>query len=197
MWEDYSRNFEWLWFSTVSKLQIPTHSFTLSSSSHTMNLSLFICSFSFRTIVWKIDYRHKSLPLTSLCLLQKKSTWRCHVRRASTQVWLHLRREVWVPLGVFAVDHTWNHMIGHIHHFLTWDYHYHHHACVIFSQVNPFRSTLLVRDRKYFSTHNTRWPLFTFAIPTNPRRWPRLHSQISCPHRLEAPLNKWRHTWSS
>ena len=39
-------------------------------------------------------YRHKSLPLTSLCLMKKKSTWRCHVRRASTQVRLHLRREV-------------------------------------------------------------------------------------------------------
>ena len=48
--------------------------------------------------------------------MKKKSTWRCQVRRASTQVNLHLRREVWSLLGIIAVDHMWNNTMMYMNH---------------------------------------------------------------------------------
>ena len=48
--------------------------------------------------------------------MKKKSTWRCQVRRASTQVKLYLRREVWSLLGMIAVDHMWNHTMMYMNH---------------------------------------------------------------------------------
>ena len=58
------------------------------------NLSLFKFFILIQDDCMGNHYRHRSLPLTSIRWMKKKSTWRCQVRRASTQVNLYLRREV-------------------------------------------------------------------------------------------------------